>query len=361
LAEKRSKWRTYLLRASGLAALAIVALAAFLYAPDKPRGALEATYPGEYRVVHGVRLRLRDTGPRGAPAVILLHGFGSSLDTWEPWAKALATRFRVIRFDLPGFGLTGPDPTGNYSDARQIEILKQLMNQLRLDRADLIGNSLGGRIAWNFAAQYPNLVTRLVLVSPDGFASPGFQYDKAPETPLMMLALPYVAPRSFLKANLAAAYGRPQALGEATLTRYRDMMLAPGVRPAILARMGQTILRDPVFALARIEAPTLLLWGEQDKMIPIGNAADYLRHIPNATLVRLPNVGHLPFEEDSVTSLRPVKRFCSTDRRGEQHRPQSSESAGDVRQVQMDISRRSTKRPTSSLCPAKHQTCIGEV
>ena len=72
-------------------------------------------------MVDGVRLRLRDTGPRDAPAVIFLHGFCASLDTWEPWARALSARFRVIRFDLPGFGLTGPDPTGDYSDAREMK------------------------------------------------------------------------------------------------------------------------------------------------------------------------------------------------------------------------------------------------
>jgi pimeloyl-ACP methyl ester carboxylesterase len=295
----------------GIAVLGIVALALWLYAPDKPRAALEAAYPGDYRIVDGVRLRLRDTGPREAPAVILLHGFGASLDTWEPWAQALSAHYRVVRFDLPGFGLTGPDPTGDYSDAREMNILIGLMDQLSVARASLIGNSLGGRIAWNFAALHPERVARLVLVSPDGFASPGFAYDTPPDTPFIMQALPYIAPRGLLKSNLAFAYGRPEALSEATLTRYRDMMLAPGVRSALLARMGQTILRDPAPTLARIQTPTLLLWGEKDGMIPISNAADYLRLLPHATLVRLPNLGHLPFEEDPANSLPPVERFLS--------------------------------------------------
>jgi pimeloyl-ACP methyl ester carboxylesterase len=295
----------------GLCVLGIVALALWLYAPDKPRAALEAAYPSDYRTVDGVRLRLRDTGPREAPAVILLHGFGASLDTWEPWARALSARYRVIRFDLPGFGLTGPDPTGDYTDAREMKILIDLMDQLGVVRASLIGNSLGGRIAWTFAALHPDRVNRLVLVSPDGFASPGFAYNKPSKTPMIMRALPYVAPRSLLKASLAPAYARPEALSEATVTRYRDMLLAPGVRRAILARMGQTILRDPAPILARIQAPTLLLWGEKDGMIPIGNAADYLRDMPHATLVRLPNLGHVPFEEDPVSSLAPVERFLS--------------------------------------------------
>lgn len=296
---------------AGLAALAIVALALWLYAPDKPRAELEAAYPGDYLTTDGVRLRLRDTGPRGAQAVILLHGFGASLDTWEPWAQALSARYRVVRFDLPGFGLTGPDPTGDYSDAREMQILAGLMDRLGIARASLVGNSLGGRIAFNFAALHPDRVNRLALVSPDGYASKGFDYGKAPDIPLVMRALPYVAPRDLLRANLAAAYARPESLSEQTLARYRDLLRAPGVRGAILERTSQVILHDPSPTLARVAAPTLLLWGEKDGMIPIGNADDYLRNLPRATLVRLPNLGHVPFEEDPVASLAPLDRFLA--------------------------------------------------
>jgi pimeloyl-ACP methyl ester carboxylesterase len=296
---------------AGGVVVAVLAVALWLYAPDKSRATLEAAYPGTYVSVDGVRLRLRDTGARDAPAVILLHGFGASLETWEPWAEALSARYRVIRFDLPGFGLTGADPTGDYTDAREMKILADLMDALGIRRASVIGNSLGGRIAWNFAASYPERVSRLVLISPDGFASPGFAYDKPAQTPLMMRALPYVAPRPLLRANLAAAYANPARLSAATVTRYRDLMLAPGVRRAILARLGQVILRDPAPTLARIEAPTLLLWGEKDAMIPVGNAQDYLRDMPHAVLVRLPGLGHVPFEEDPRGSLPPVERFLA--------------------------------------------------
>lgn len=311
LSEKGKATPMILAWTAGAAFVGLVAAAIWLYAPDKPRAALEAAYPGDYRVVDGVRIRLRETGPANAPAIIMLHGLGASLETWEPWAQDLSTRYRAIRFDLPGFALTGPDPTGDYSDAREIKILSDLMDQLGLDRAVLIGNSLGGRIAWNFAAQHPERVARMVLISPDGFASPGFEYGKAPKTPLAMRALPYVAPRSLLKANLAAAYARPERLSETTVTRYRDLLLAPGVRRAILARLNQTILRDPAPVLAGIQTPTLLLWGEKDGMIPISNAADYLRDMPHATLVRLPNLGHAPFEEDPVNSLHPVELFLA--------------------------------------------------
>lgn len=296
---------------AALLLLAIAALALWLYAPDKPRAALEAAYPGEYRTVLGLHMRTRDSGPRSAPALILLHGFGSSLDTWEPWAKALSARYRVIRLDLPGFGLTGPDPTGDYSDQRTGALIAGLMDQLAIPRATIIGNSLGGRAAWTFAASHPERVSRLVLISPDGFASPGFEYGRAPEVPLVMNLMPWVGPRSLIRANLAPAWAHPDALPDAVLERYRDMLLAPGVRQAILNRTHQTILTDPAARLRSITAPTLLLWGEQDHMIPISNAQDYLRLLPRARLVRLPGLGHVPFEESPAASLPPLEAFLA--------------------------------------------------
>lgn len=302
-----------LLKGLLIAALVILAGAAFwLYAPDLDRATLERTYgvkPSDYLTVAGIRLHVVDDGPRDAPAVILLHGFGASLQTWDAWAASLSKTHRVIRFDLPGFGLTGPDPTGDYTDERAMRIILALMDKLGLAKASLIGNSLGGRLAWTFAAMHADRVDKLVLISPDGFASPGFEYGRAPDVPLMMRALPYVMPRAMLRASLAPAYANAAHLTEATLTRYSDMMRAPGVRGAILDRMRQSILQDPEPLLKKIQSPTLLLWGQRDGMIPFANSADYLRSLPHATLVPLPDLGHVPFEEAPAKSLPPVESF----------------------------------------------------
>jgi len=287
---------------------------AWLYTPDKDAALLRKTYDDSatsYISVAGILLRVRDTGPKDAPALILLHGFGASLDTWEPWAVVLSERYRVIRFDLPGFGLTGPDPEQNYADQRAMAILAALMDRLGIQRASLIGNSLGGRIAWNFAAAYPARVDRLVLISPDGFASPGFEYGKKPVLPALLKLLPYVMPRFMLRMNLTVAYADPKRLTYASLTRYDDMMRAPGDRAAMLDRMQQVMLEDPAPVLRTIQAPTLILWGERDKMIPFSNAADYLRDIPHARLAALPDLGHVPFEEAPAESLPPVLAFLA--------------------------------------------------
>lgn len=300
----------------GLAVLvtAVTVGAIWLYTPDKTRPALEAKYldaPGDHLEVAGLRLHLRDSGPKDAPAVILLHGFGASLHTWEPWARALAADHRVIRFDLPGFGLTGPDPTGDYTDARSLQVLMALLDRLAVSRASLIGNSIGGRIAWTFAARHPERVDKLVLISPDGFASKGFEYGKKPRIGAMVKLMRYVLPKTVVRMSLAPAYGDPKLLTDAVVTRYHDLMLAPGVRDAMIARLEQVVLVPPEPLLRRIRAPTLLVWGEKDAMIPVANAADYLRHLPDARLVALPGLGHVPQEEAPARSLAPVKAFLA--------------------------------------------------
>jgi pimeloyl-ACP methyl ester carboxylesterase len=301
----------------GLAVLILVIVAAaWLYTPDRNRASLEAEYgaaPADFLNVAGLRLHLRDTGPRAGPVVILLHGFGSSLQTWDAWVGVLQARMRVIAFDLPGFGLTGADPSGDYSDARTVAVLGLTMDALGVRHASLVGNSLGGKIAWNFAAENPARVDKLVLVSPDGFASPGFEYDKAPDVPAMLRLLPYVLPTPMVRMTLAPAFANPSKLYPALVRRYRDMMLAPGVRRAMLARMAQVRLTPPEPALRRITAPTLLLWGERDAMIPVTNAADYLRTLPHARLVALPGLGHVPQEEAPAESLAPVKAFLEDE------------------------------------------------
>jgi pimeloyl-ACP methyl ester carboxylesterase len=303
--------------------LLIAVLALWLWTPDLDRAVLEGRYlaaPADMVEVLGVRLHVRDSGrrdvesvgaePRDAPAVILLHGFGASLHTWEPWVQGgLAAEHRVIRFDLPGHGLSPPDPSGDYTDARSRELLLALMDRLGVARASVVGHSIGGRIAWAFAAEHPERVDKLVLISPDGFASPGFDYGKAPEVPLSLGLLRHAFPKPLLRKALTPAYADPAALSDAVVERYHDLMRAPGARDALIARMAQTVLTDPVPMLQRIRAATLLLWGEQDALIPFAHAADYLQAIPQASLAPLAGVGHLPQEEAPERSLQALLAF----------------------------------------------------
>ena len=300
-------------RMRGTAALLLLALGVYwAWTPDIPRATLEARHangPADFLTVDGMRLHVRDSGPKDAPAVILLHGFGGSVHTWDDWARGLEQQHRVIRFDQPGAGLSAPDRLDQYTDARGMQVLIALMDQLGVQRASLAGHSMGGRLAWRFAASHPQRVHKLVLVAPDGFASPGFDYGKAPEVGWVTGLLRYTLPRPLLRASLKPAYADPAAMTDARVARYHALMLAPGNRDALLSRMRQLVLQPPGPVLARITAPTLLLWGEADAMIPVANAADYQRAMPQARLVALPGVGHLPQEEAPDASLAAVAAF----------------------------------------------------
>ena len=298
-----------------LGVLGVLAVAAlWLWTPDLSRTRLEASYlrsASDMVEVDGARLHVRVDGPQTAPAVIMIHGFGSSLHTFENWSQALKDRYRVVRIDLPGSGLSPPDPTGRYGDDRMFELLLGLMQGLQIDQAAIIGNSVGGRIAWAFAAAHPDRVSRLVLVSPDGFASTGFEYGKAPQVGAVTHAMRAVLPRFLVRMNLVQSYGDPDRLPSATVQRYYDLLRAPGARLALIHRMQQTILQDPLPRLAAIEAPVLLLWGENDRLIPVANAQDYLAALPNARLTVLPGIGHLPQEEAPDVGLEPVQAFLA--------------------------------------------------
>lgn len=292
----------------------LLGLAIWLYTPDGRRAALEerwAAPPSVFVEVAGLRLHLRDTGPREAPAILLLHGFGSSLHTWDEVAAGLEDRFRVLRLDLPGFGLTGADPTGDYTDARAHVVIAALLDRLGLARVHLVGSSMGGRIAWSFAAARPERVAKLVLMAPDGFASPGIDYNRPPRVPLLMQALPYTLPRFMVKGGMAPAYADPAAMTDALVERYHAMMIAPGVRRAILDRMAGHVLVPPEPLLATIQAPTLLLWGAVDRMVPVTNAEDYLRVLPDARRVVLEGVGHVPMEEAPAEVVRVLREFLA--------------------------------------------------
>ena len=286
----------------------------WLYTPDKPRAVLEQLYlrqASDMLDVASTQLHVRDDGPKDAPAIILLHGFGSSLHTFEPWAEALKADYRVVRLDLPGSGLSPPDPTGDYTDARSIALILVLMDDLGIETATLVGNSIGGRIAWNMAVDHPERVAKLVLISPDGFASPGFAYGEAADVPTVMKAMRFTLPKSAIRPNLAASYGDPGLLTEATVKRYHDLMLAPGGRGALLKRMEQTVLTDPATRLPQIKAPVLLLWGRKDRLIPFSNSADYTKLLADSRLVAFKDLGHVPMEEDPAQSLAPLKAFLA--------------------------------------------------
>jgi len=283
-----------------------------LWTPDLERAELEKRYfssSPQIIDVDGLKVYYKETGPQGAPALLLLHGFGSSLQAWDDWSLTLEQKYRVIRLDLPGFGLTGASPANDYSEEKDLAILTHFADKLGLEKFSVVGHSMGGKMAWSLAASQPERVQALVLMAPDGFPETKDIGTKPYEVPAIMGIIKYVLPKYLVRKSIEPAFSDADALNDALVNRYFDMLRAPGVRGAILERSNQTIYTDPVPRLKAIKAPTLLIWGEQDQMIPSTNAQSYANVLSNSTTVLIPKLGHLLQEEQPEKGLTAVMQF----------------------------------------------------
>jgi pimeloyl-ACP methyl ester carboxylesterase len=291
----------------------LLALAAYgLWVPDLGFGELQKRYgstPENVVSIESMRIHYKDTGPKDAPVLLLLHGFGSSLQTWDVWAEKLDKKYRVIRLDLPGFGLTGPSPSDDYSELNDLNTLTRFVDSLGITDLSVVGHSMGGKIAWTFAAAHAERVKALVLMAPDGFPQPEAIGTKPYAMPAIMGVMKFSLPKYFVRKSIEPAFVDVNELDDQLVNRYHDMLRAPGVRAAILARANQTIYTDPVPRLKQIKAPTLLIWGEDDKMIPSSNATSYAAVLENSETVLIPKLGHLLHEEHAEIGLAKVTEF----------------------------------------------------
>ncbi|MDO8372853.1 MAG: alpha/beta fold hydrolase, partial [Polaromonas sp.] len=220
---------------AALLVLAAVALVA-TWARDQPVEALKPRWaqpPSQFIAIDGMQVHLRDEGPRGDPLpIVLIHGTSASLHTWEGWAAALRGQRRVIRFDLPGFALTGPNRQDDYSVEAYVRFVTAVVDQLGVQRFVLAGNSLGGQVAWATAAAMPQRVAQLVLVDASGYPPEsasvppslplGFRIAR---TPGLRVLTQYTLPRSVVEKSVRNVYGDPAKVTPELVDLYVDMTL----------------------------------------------------------------------------------------------------------------------------------------
>jgi pimeloyl-ACP methyl ester carboxylesterase len=293
-----------------LGALALLLQSALV--PDIPVAELLPAYANgasKFVDVEGMSVHYRDEGT--GPPLVLLHGTGASLHTWNAWTAALSSHRRVIRMDLPGFGLTGPNHTGDYSIPAYVAFLESFRQALGLTRFALGGNSLGGQIAWSYAVAHPERVTELILVDSAGFPidRPALVFTLA-RTPGLSKLLAQVDPSHMVRKTLREAYGDPSKVTPELVERYRLLALRQGNRSAFVAR-AKAPPADMSADLPLLRVPTLVLWGREDRLIPVGHASRFLDAIPGAELVLYDGVGHVPMEEIGERSARDVDDFLS--------------------------------------------------
>jgi pimeloyl-ACP methyl ester carboxylesterase len=319
----KSLWlRSLWLVLAGVVFFGAIAIAA-AWAPDLPVDDLKMRWarpPSRFIVVNGQQVHLRDEGPSNDPVpIILVHGTSSSLHTWQGWAEGLRDQRRVIRFDLPGFGLTGPNRQNDYTIERYVLFVRAVADQLGIDRFVIAGNSLGGEIAWMTAAALPGRVDRLILVDAAAYPPEAIGLEqhvpigfRLARMPLVRRLMTLVLPRRVIEDSLRELYGDPSKVTPDLVDLYSDMARRAGNREALVRRFEQGNEGVDLALLRKVKAPTLILWGGKDRLLPPALGERLAREIPHARLMVFPGLGHVPQEEDPQQTLAVVRRFLAS-------------------------------------------------
>ena len=299
----------------GLLVLVAVIFIAFGY-KDKTVKELTAKYaapPSAFVAVDGMEVHYRDEGP-GADSVplVLIHGTGSSLHTFDAWAAGLTKEKRVVRMDIPAFGLTGPFPNRQYSIQHYVEFIHHFLLALGIQKCIIGGNSLGGEIAWNYTVKFPAMVKKLLLIDAAGYPLEPRSVPIAFRLARMSVVnklLTFITPRPLVKMSVENVYADKSKVTDALVDRYFDLTLRAGNRQALIDRLNLPPDTSAVPLIRNIQQPVLILWGSQDLLIPVKYADRFHNDLPNDTLVILNNTGHVPMEENPQESLAALLVF----------------------------------------------------
>ena len=265
--------------------------------------------------VDEINVHFRDEG-EGFP-IVLIHGTAASLHTWDAWTDELKKTNRVIRMDLPAFGITGPNKNADYSIEAYTTFLHSFLEKLKLEKFHLAGNSLGGNIAWDYTADYPSKVEKLILVDASGLPTNKSQpaIFKMAKTPILNSLFLYITPRFLIKKNIEEVYEDDSKITDELINRYHKMALRVGNRKAFIDRAKTDFKLDTQVNLEKlksIQTPTLLIWGAKDLWIPIANGIRMNEILVNSKLEVLENSGHVPMEENPRESLKLMNDFLFT-------------------------------------------------
>jgi pimeloyl-ACP methyl ester carboxylesterase len=300
--------------------LALVAGFLLLLTPDTDRDEMIAKYGGPNAAFvagpAGQRIHYRDQGSRDGPAIILLHGSNASLQTWEPLVQRLGGTYRIVTLDLPGHGLTGATPDRDYGADGMMDAVDVVAAKLGLDHFILGGNSMGGWVAWRYALAQPARIDALLLI--DAAGMPLRKGEKRPESNVGFRVLEYpfgrwlatrVTPRMLVEQSLRGSLEKQAIVDDAMIDRYWELLRFPGNREATVLRARMD--REPAMAarVGAIEAPTLILFGDKDRLINPSAAQTFQERIAGSEVVLLPGIGHLPMEEAPDATAAAIADF----------------------------------------------------
>lgn len=300
--------------------VAIIVAFLLLRTPDTDRDEMIAKYSrpaGAFAAgPAGQQVHYRDQGERGGPAIILIHGSNSSLQTWEPLVKRLGADYRIVTLDLPGHGLTGATPDTDYSAEGMMAAVDVVAAKLGLDHFVLGGNSMGGWVSWRYALDHPGRVDALLLL--DAAGMPLRKGEKAPPSNVGFRVLEYpfgrwlatqITPRMLVEQSLRGSVEKQAIVDDAMIDRYWELLRFPGNREATVLRARMD--REPAMAarVGDIKAPTLILFGDKDRLINPSAAQTFHERIAGSEVVLLPGIGHLPMEEAPDATAKAIADF----------------------------------------------------
>jgi pimeloyl-ACP methyl ester carboxylesterase len=264
--------------------------------------------------IDGLKVHYRDEGK--GPVILLLHGVQSSLHTWDGWVDLLQHKYRIIRIDLPGWGFTGPSNFG-YRGVDTVKFLKKFIDAKGIKKLSLVGNSYGGFLSWNYTRDYPATVEKLILIDAGGYP---FKFP----LPIVLLTTPIIRELAYLitpsfilkfivKNSVRDVYGTRSRVTQDAIDRYFDLMMYDGnlkESVKVLTTIKKESETEPV-GVNTIKVPTLIMWGKQDRWIPLDVMERFKKDIPHARVIVYEGAGHIPMEEIPDVTAKDANAFLS--------------------------------------------------
>lgn len=286
---------------------------------SEPAATRRPAIPVQRVVVHGEEVAYRLAG--SGPVVVLLHGIAGSSDSWLAVMALLVPDHTVLAPDFLGHGRSGR-PLGDYSLGNQASGVRDLLQILGIDRATMVGQSFGGGVAMQFAYQFPERCERLVLVDSGGLGREVSWLLRLAGLPAADLVLPVLFPgfARRLGDSVARLLDRVGVHNAAALEVWRTYryLTDPGGRRAFTRTVRSVVDLggQSVSAVSRLylaaEMPTLIIWGERDRIIPLSHAWSAHRAIPGSRLQLIPGAGHFPHAEAPALVAETLRTFIRT-------------------------------------------------
>jgi pimeloyl-ACP methyl ester carboxylesterase len=284
---------------------------------DIPVADLERWYGGPDLAraeIDGVSLRYRVQG--NGPPLLLLHSHYFSMRMWDDWVPLLAEHFRVIRFDMTSHGLTGPEPTADYSMARDLQLILGLLEHLGVQQFSVVGSSLGGNQAFHLAGRYPQRVEKLVLINSGGIPRPDSRAAQG-TIPGWIDYLSYLVPTPAFRSFLQWMMVDDALVSDELVQEFHHMFRREGNRFAEFNRLRAFDAGDPSEVLAAVQAPVLVLWGEDNPQLPLTQIQAFERLLVNASsfqAISYAGVGHVIPLEVPQRGSRDLRQFLLSGR-----------------------------------------------